>query len=161
MTFKMKGSAFKLNNVATKSALKQAEVSPMKKMGKYQTTIDELTGETIVTQIPREKVVEEGGTITTGKDIKGPPGLTEEQMREYELDIQRDRDRKKSMKKIAEVGKSVGITDKAKIMEQEIQNIVDNNAGLSPGDEGYIEMTPKQKEFQQALTRRLTMSRNK
>ena len=30
MAFKMKGSAFKLNNVATKSALKQSEVSPMK-----------------------------------------------------------------------------------------------------------------------------------
>ena len=41
MAFKMKGSAFKLNNVATKSALKQ-QASPMKVAGgKYVDVIDE------------------------------------------------------------------------------------------------------------------------
>ena len=59
MAFKMKGSAFKLNNVATKSALKQA--SPMKIVPSYKTkysTIHDDTGDIIEDDLTDEQVLE-------------------------------------------------------------------------------------------------------
>ena len=74
MAFKMKGSAYKLGNVATKAALKQK--SPMKRTGEFIDTLDE-DGNVIDT----ERVIDTKERYGDLKDIRGDKYYKKQQER--------------------------------------------------------------------------------
>tara|TARA_R110000744_G_scaffold367370_1_gene476790 strand:+ start:457 stop:870 length:414 start_codon:yes stop_codon:yes gene_type:complete len=137
MAFKMKGSAFKLNEVATKSALKQ-QASPMKEKGVYKTILDEESGKEKIVQTTTD---DPEASIYTGADANKHDtagGNTPS--------AKLVKDRKKHVKSLYQTNEQAHSNE----LDANIQRKLDNNQPL----------TAVEKKAKANATRRLNMERN-